>query len=194
MLDTTHNAAAMLPQQVAAHAFDPRATTRGSRLPWCVVTSQPRAERTAHAELHRRGFEAYLPLCTWRRPNRHWSTGPLFPRYLFVRMDPSASWNPVLYAPGVYSLLLSGEKPGTVAEADISALRAGDALRASPQPAKSQWAPGMACKPRKGHPLEGVDAVITEIHPDAAHVALMMFGHLRTVSVPLDCLTTRDND
>ena len=192
MLDTTANTPASLPHQVAAHAIAPRATTCGSRPPWCVVTSQPRAERTAHAELHRRGFEAYLPLCTWRRPNRHWSIGPLFPRYLFVRMNLNASWNPVLYAPGVYSLLLSGEKPGTVAEAEIRALQAGDALRASPTPPSALWAPGMACRPRKGHPLEGVDAVVTEVEDNTARVALLMFGQLRTVSVNLDCLTTRD--
>jgi transcription antitermination factor NusG len=191
MLDTTANTPALLPQQVAAHASDSRATTRGSRLPWCVVTSQPRAERAAHAELHRRGFEAYLPLCTWRRPNRHWSTGPLFPRYLFVRMDPNTSWNPVLYAPGVYSLLLSGEKPGTVAEADISALRAGDALRASPTPPSALWAPGMACRLGKGHTLEGVDAVVSEVGPTKALVATMMFGHLRDIAVNLDCLAPR---
>ena len=193
MLDTTHNAAAVLPQQVAAHASDPRATTCGSRPPWCVVTSQPRAERTAHAELHRRGFEAYLPLCTWRRPNRHWSTGPLFPRYLFVRMDPNASWNPVLYAPGVYSLLLSGEKPGTVAEAVMDALRAGEEARGIPTTPETLYRPGAACEASLGGGSK-VDAVVVNVAGRKATVLAMMFGHLRTVSVPLDCLTSRDND
>ena len=192
MLDTTTITPALLPQQVAAHASDSRATPRGSRPPWCVVTPHPRADRPAPAELHRRGLEASPPLCTWRRPNRHWSTGPLFPRYLFVRMDPNTSWNPVLYAPGVYSLLLSGEKPGTVAEADISALRAGDALRASPTPPSALWALGMPCRLATGA-LAGHLAVVTEVTHNTAHVAVMMFGQLRQVAVPLDCLTTRDD-
>ena len=187
MLDTTANTPASLPHQVAAHALAPRATTCGSRLPWCVVTSQPRAERTAHAELHRRGFEAYLPLCTWRRPNRHWSTGPLFPRYLFVRMDPNASWNPVLYAPGVYSLLLSGEKPGTVAEAQIRALQAGDELRANPLPKSNHWAPGAAVALSRGAFAQH-RGVVTEVVKDRASVLLMVFGELRKVSLDLDCL------
>ena len=51
----------------------------------------------------------------------------------------------------------------------------------------------MACRPRKGHPLEGIDAVISEVGSNNAIVALMMFGHLRLIAVPLDCLTSRDD-
>jgi transcription antitermination factor NusG len=190
MLDTTHNPAALLPQQVAAHASDPRATACGSRLPWCVVTSQPRAERTAHAELHRRGFEAYLPLCTWRRPNRHWSTGPLFPRYLFVRMDPNASWNPVLYAPGVYSLLFSGEKPGTVAEAVLDALRAGEEARGIPTTQDTLYRPGAPCEAVLGGGSR-VEAVVMAVNGQKVRVSAIMFGQMREMTVEISNLRLR---
>ncbi len=191
MLDNTTNAAAMLPQQVAAHSYSFAPTPSGSRPVWCVVASQPKAERTAHAELHRRGFEAYLPLLTVRRPNRHYHIGPLFPGYLFVRTRLDRPWNPIRLCPGVFSLLSVDGIPSICPDAVLDALRASERLRATPTPPSALWAPGTPCRLATGA-FAGHDAVVTEVGHDSARVALMMFGHLRTVSVPLDCLTSRD--
>lgn len=193
MLDTTANAAAMLPQQVAAHAYSFAPTPSGSRPVWCVVASQPKAERTAHAELHRRGFEAYLPLLTTRRPNRHFHTGPLFSGYLFVRIRLDQPRHPIRYAPGVFSLLSVDGIPSICPDAAVSALRASEHLRATPTPPSALWAPGMPCRLATGV-FSGHHGVVTEVGHDMALVALMMFGQLREVAVPLDCLTARDND
>jgi transcriptional antiterminator RfaH len=191
MLDAATFQPVALPHQAVAQPhFAP--TLSGSRPVWCVVAAKPKAERTAHAELHRRGFEAYLPLLTVRLPNRHYRTGPLFPGYLFVKMDLAKPWNPVRLCPGVFSLLFTDGKPGTVADAEIRLLQASEALRASPLPADGYWAPGMACRLGKGHPIEGVDAVVTEVREDIAILALMMFGRINTVSVPVKWLKARD--
>jgi len=88
------------PQQDAATAYERCQAPSGSRPVWCVVATLPRQERTAYAELHRRGFEAYLPLITTRWRDRTWHTSPLFPGYVFVRIRLDQPWNPVRYAPG----------------------------------------------------------------------------------------------
>jgi transcription antitermination factor NusG len=174
------------PQQDVAHPI-PAPTPSGSRPVWCVVATKPKAERTAHAELHRRGFTAYLPLLTTRRRDRSWRTGPLFPGYVFVRMRLDQPWNPVRYAPGVYSLLSIDGIPSICPDAVLDALRASEALRATPLPNTASWAPGMACKPATG-PFRHHPAVVISVQRETATIACIMFGHLRNVSVPLDCL------
>ena len=37
---------------------------------WCVARTKPQAERWAHLNLLRIGFDAYLPLCIVRRRDR----------------------------------------------------------------------------------------------------------------------------
>ncbi len=179
------------PQQDAATAYDRCQAPSGSRPVWCVVATLPRSERTAHAELHRRGFTAYLPLLTTRWRDRTWHTGPLFPSYVFVRMRLDQPWNPVRYAPGVFSLLSVDGIPSICPDAVLDALRAGEALRATPLPATAFWAPGMACKPAVG-PFRDHQAVVISVHREIATIAVMLFGHLRNVSLPLDCLKARD--
>ncbi len=193
MLDTTHNAAAILPQQVAAPAYKRCQVPSGSRPVWCVVASLPRSERTAHAELHRRGFTAYLPLITTRWRDRTWHTGPLFNGYLFCRIRLDQPWNPVKLCPGVFSLISVDGIPSICPDAVLDALRASEHLRAIPQPPSALWAPGTPCRLAAG-PFAHHDAVVTEVEDHTARVAILMFGQLRQVSVSLDCLTTRDND
>jgi transcription antitermination factor NusG len=173
------------------HAYRFAATPSGSRPVWCVVASFPKAERTAHAELHRRGFEAYLPLLTRRLPDRHYRTGPLFPGYVFVRMRLDLPWNPVRYAPGVFSLLSMDGKPSIVARAVIEALRAGEALRASPTQPTPQWAPGMPCRAGKGHAFRDLDAVVISVTEKRAVVAIIWANSLQRVNLPISHLEPR---
>lgn len=58
---------------------------------WYAVYTQAGKERFALQNLANQGFEAYLP--SYRKRRRHARRvdtvlAPLFPRYLFVRMDP----------------------------------------------------------------------------------------------------------
>ena len=193
MLDAVAELAPHSPITAAASAFDPMLTA--VRQPsWCVVRTHPRAERRAHAALHLRGFEAYLPLVTVRWRNRTWHTGPAFPAYLFVRLDLTRPWHPVTACPGVYHLLRVNSRPATCSDAVVAALRealdGADALAATEPP----WKVGTPCSVLLG-PLASMPAVVTYIAPgdDIAQIAIMMLGQLRTVSVPLDCLRARDD-
>jgi transcriptional antiterminator RfaH len=95
---------------------------------WYVVQTQPNAETKAVAHLQRQGFETYLPRFLKRR--RHARRieivkAPLFPRYLFLRIDlHSQRWRCIQSTVGVSRLVCSGEEPGAVSDNVVAGLRA----------------------------------------------------------------------
>ena len=192
MLDATTQVVPNATERGLAAAYDRCSVPSGSRPAWCVVATLPRAERRAHANLHRFGLETYLPLVTVRWANRTWHTIPLFAGYCFVRLDLARPWSPIRYAPGVFSLVmvegLPARCPDHALEAVRSAVDGADALAAAEPP----WKPGTPCSLAAG-PLAGISGVVLSIHNGTARVAAMIAGHLCTVSVPLDCLRARDD-
>ena len=163
----------------------------GSRSAWCVLATHPKAERRAHACLHLRGWHAYLPLITVRLPNRHYHTHALFPGYIFVRLDLSRPWHPVTACPGVFQLLAIDGIPTPCPPGVVEAIQAGDELRSIPTPRQSLWRPGAACEAllAGGNSVEGV---VLSVRGERAVIATIMFGALREMSVPVDCLTVRN--
>jgi len=59
---------------------------------WFVVQTKPRQEKTANLNLIRQGYETYCPdVVVKKRMKDKWVevVEPLFPRYLFLRSDPT---------------------------------------------------------------------------------------------------------
>ncbi len=85
---------------------------------WYLVYSKPRREGLAKANLERQGFKAYLPLT--RRPRqragrRILRIEPLFPRYLFIHLDPvTDNWAPIRFTLGVTKIVRFGMEPALV--------------------------------------------------------------------------------
>src|SRR6185437_10881794 len=96
--------------------------------PWYVVQSHPNAESKAVAHLNRQGFETYLPRYLKRR--RHARRveivpAPLFPRYLFVRIDMETQrWRSIFSTVGVSRLVCNGDSPTPVNGRVVDALLA----------------------------------------------------------------------
>src|SRR5262245_15098142 len=94
---------------------------------WYVVQTHVHCEGKAAAHLARQGFEIYLPRYLKRRRHaRKIETvaAPLFPRYLFVRMDRSVQrWRSIHFTIGVSRLVCDGEEPAAVPERVIEKLR-----------------------------------------------------------------------
>jgi transcriptional antiterminator RfaH len=94
---------------------------------WYVAATQPRAEAKALWHLQRQGFTAYLP--QYRRLRRHARRTdevrrPLFPGYLFVRMDVArAAWRAICSTVGVSRLVCNGDMPAAVPEDVIDDIR-----------------------------------------------------------------------
>ncbi len=94
---------------------------------WYVVQTHPRAEAKAAAHLARQGLEVYLPRYLRRR--RHARrvdvvAAPLFPRYLFVKIDMlTQRWRAIRSTFGVAQLVCQGDTALPVATGIVAGLR-----------------------------------------------------------------------
>ena len=82
---------------------------------WYVVYTQANSEQLAVQHLARQGFQTLLPTYKCLRSHarrREVVRRPLFPRYLFVALDPTEQrWRPILSTVGVSDLVRLGSKP-----------------------------------------------------------------------------------
>jgi len=97
---------------------------------WYLVYSKPRQEHCALENLERQGFGCFLPLISIEKLRRKLIVvvqEPLFPRYLFIRLDASQegrSWNPIRSTTGVSRLVTFGQVPAKVDDVLVEAIRA----------------------------------------------------------------------
>lgn len=93
--------------------------------PWRVITTGPRAEDLAQASIAALGFEAFLPKVAVPLKQHH-ALRPLFPGYLFARIDTSLpDWPAIYRARGVEAVLTGAGTPlpASLPEAAVAALR-----------------------------------------------------------------------
>lgn len=94
---------------------------------WYVVHTLPQSEGRAVANLERQGFETWLP--RYRRRRRHAGRSeivarPIFPRYLFVRLDIAAEqWRRIMSTYGVRSLVGNSDGPVPIDDAVVEGLK-----------------------------------------------------------------------
>ena len=100
-----------------------------SMLSWYLVHTKPRQEDIALANLERQGYECYLPqmrIERIRRRKAEVATEPMFPRYLFIRLDSSdqgKSWSPIRSTLGVSQLVHFGARAAKVDDTLADLLR-----------------------------------------------------------------------
>jgi transcription antitermination factor NusG len=153
--------AAAYPKTTAEHA---RTDRDSGTLPWFALQVRPRYEKLVALVLENKGFSHYLPLYT---SDHRWSDRnvevelPLFPGYLFCRLDLKHRILPVLTTPGVIKILGVGHSPVSVDEAEIHSvqdvLRSGLAVRPWPMPRVGERVVVEA------GPLRGVEGVLTSV-------------------------------
>ena len=96
---------------------------------WYLIHTKPRQEDIALANLQRQGYECYLPqmrIERIRRRKAEVATEPMFPRYLFVRLDSSdqgKSWSPIRSTLGVSQLVHFGARAAKVDDTLVDLLR-----------------------------------------------------------------------
>jgi transcription elongation factor/antiterminator RfaH len=93
---------------------------------WFLVHTQPNSERKAELHLGAQGFRAYLPqIQKTIRHARQLRTvrAPLFPRYMFLILDPGRDrWLSVRSTVGVSSLVTCEDRPVPVPNGVVEAL------------------------------------------------------------------------
>lgn len=103
---------------------------KSNNLRWYALRIQTRLGTTAAATLRGKGYEEFLPLYPERR---RWSDRvkdtlqPLFPGYMFCRLDPEDRLMPILTIPGVIGIVSAGKTPIPIPDEEIGGIR--DVLR-----------------------------------------------------------------
>jgi transcriptional antiterminator RfaH len=88
----------------------------GANHRWFVVRSKTRKEDLAVEQLERRGVSVFLPrILDYRRDQ----VAPLFPGYLFVRIELYRQYHRVIWSPGVRGFVAFGAVPTPVQDSVI---------------------------------------------------------------------------
>lgn len=153
---------------------------------WYLVHTKPRQEEIALANLERQGYECYLPqmrIERIRRRKAEISTEPMFPRYLFIRLDSSdqgKSWSPIRSTLGVSQLVHFGARAAKVDDTLIDLLR----QRERALPTEAMFQSGDSVVIADG-PFAGIEAIYQTV--DAERRAFILLEILaKPVSMHID--------
>jgi transcription antitermination factor NusG len=138
-------------------------STRNQQWPWYAILTKTGREKNATLLLENSGFECYLPVS---KSSRKWSDRtkeidvPLFPGYLFCRMNPLDRL-PVLITPGVVQIVGRGKTPIPLEEHEIAAIQrvASSGLSTMPWPYLQV---GQTARIEEG-PLQGMSGIVVRI-------------------------------
>jgi transcriptional antiterminator RfaH len=129
---------------------------------WYLIHTKPRQEGRAAENLSRQGYCCYLPTFPIQKIRRAKLTTveePLFPRYLFIRLDigpKGLDWGPIRSTMGVSQLVRFGVEAAKVDQRIINFLQENDAaLRAAPA---EYFTPGERLTVLDG-PFAGLDGI-----------------------------------
>lgn len=143
---------------------------------YCLHTKPKREVAVAGYCSTSLGLETYLPRLQQHRTIRRVRrlvTSPLFPRYLFCRLDLGAHYRAVRYAPDALDLVHLGSGPAPVPDTLIGDLKGwagaeGDLLRLPPP-----LRPGDPVEVTDG-PMRGLSAVILRAEEEKDRVAILL--------------------
>lgn len=151
--------------------------------PWYALQVRPRYERAVALVLENKGYEVYLPALTRRR---QWSDRvvevrePVFPGYLFCRLDVTTRLLPLYTTPGFLRILGVGRWPCAVPEPEIEGIRriveSGMAAETVPMPKAGEWV-----RLETG-PLAGLEGTLVKVQKRHTFVVSVTLLH-RAVSV-----------
>ena len=158
---------------------------------WFVVHTQPNGEQKAVFHLLRQGFQPYLPRYLKRRRHARrveWVQRPLFPRYLFVRLDlECARWRAINSTVGVSHLICDGPRPAALADRIVDEIRTREddsGLIALNAP--ERFRPGQAVRIDVGAFDDHVGLFEAASDNDRVTVLLSLLGRHVRVNLPLD--------
>lgn len=162
---------------------------------WYCVRSKPRQERVAAERLSGElEVECFLPMAT--RLRRGARAGqryrePLFPGYLFARVDLDTELRKVGYAQGVLGFVRSGDRYPTLAESVIEGLRALCADLEEALTANAAVRPGDGVE-LIGRLFGGTTGTVKELMPAKNRVRVLVEFLNRAVELEVDvCAVTR---
>ena len=91
---------------------------------WYLLYCKHQNEKRAYNNLVQQNYEVYYPIIPSRNNNCVARTVPLFPRYIFIKLDPMVNnFNSVRSTRGIYHFVHFGPKLGVVPSALIAKIK-----------------------------------------------------------------------
>jgi len=158
---------------------------------WCAAHTHARDEDKAAFHLRRQGYEVFLPKHLKRRKHARrvdWVPAPMFPRYLFVALDPNAGqWWSIRSTVGVSSLICFDGRPAKVPTEIIDEIR-------SRQDEKGLVKTHAGCGFKPGARVKIIDGPLNDLEglfesptdKDRVTILLNLMGRDVRVRVPLE--------
>jgi transcriptional antiterminator RfaH len=166
---------------------------------WYTIYTKSRQEVSAAENLHRQAFEVYLPnIQQGQRYRGQWreKIEPLFPRYLFIRLNLGEdNIAPIRSTRGVTRLVSFSGQPATVPDPFIDALtQASDPDTGLLCPEKDLFEAGAAVTIMDG-PLHGLEAIF-KVHDGEQRsiILLELLGKTQQISIDRDHLVPGQSD
>ena len=166
---------------------------------WYTIHTKPRQEAFAAEHLRRQAFEVYLPnIKQSHRYRGQWreKIEPLFPRYLFIRLDLGLdNIAPIRSTYGVSTLVSFSGQPAKVPDPFIDALtRSSDQDAGLLYPQKDLFEAGAGVTIMDG-PLQGLEAIF-KVHDgeQRSFILLELLGKIQKISIDRDHLVPRNSD
>ena len=159
---------------------------------WYVACTKPGGERLAESNLARQGFETYLPRVAKKTKTKTKALGlvtvPLFPRYIFIRVDLNAApWRAINSTYGISRLVAFGDRPAPVANAVIEEIRGRELEDGLVSLAQAQpFTPGEAVSIAGGAFEDRTGIFQCRTDKDRVRILLSLLGRDLTVSVPAE--------
>jgi transcription antitermination factor NusG len=158
--------------------------TKTDALNWYAIQVKPLKEKTAAAFLDGKGYESFLPMqldgAACRRSSH--KPLPLFPGYLFCRLNLADRRAHVVTTPCVLGILGAGKTPLPVPDVEVESLRL--LLRASRHvEQEGSLHTGMRVRICNG-PFAGIEGILSERRLNRLVVQITLFG--RGVSIQVD--------
>lgn len=157
---------------------------------WYAICCKPRQEELAELHLRRQGFEIYLPRITCRKYRRgRWTDviEPLFPRYVFIRIDFSQqSIAPIRSTRGVVGLVRFGGQAAALPSTVMDELIRRADLQGLHHDHRPPMEPGESVR-LIGGPLLGMEGVYLEQDSQKRVILLLeLLGKVNRMSVSRD--------
>ncbi|WP_251976436.1 transcription/translation regulatory transformer protein RfaH [Salinicola avicenniae] len=168
-------------------------TLDGDSLPrWYVIQCKGGESFRASEHLDNQGYDVFHPVLEVQKRRRGkltWVAEPLFPHYLFIRLDRMESnWRPIRSTRGVLRLVSFGQEPVAVQDALVETLRdrvAGDASR---DRANVYYRQGDMVEITEG-PFRALKAIFeTQKGEERAIVLLNLLQQTQRLELPIDAL------
>ncbi len=144
---------------------------------WYLIQAKTRQENLAESSIQRLGAETFCPRFqsskSNRRKNQIDGKRPLFPGYLFVRMDISNEFRKVTHAHGVLRVVKFGSVPVVVEEKIIHSIRARDDNGLVVLSSSSSLKSGQIVHIAQG-PFRGFEAIFEQALNGMERVALLL--------------------